>query len=66
VSVVTLESARGNAAGLPTAVRLAPGQRVVLAPLGSEAEEDIERLAVTVGLKRGQVTETKVIELTGR
>lgn len=66
VSVVALESARGNAAGLPTAVRLAPGQRVVLTPIGSDVEEEIERLAVTVALKRGEVTETKVIELTGR
>jgi hypothetical protein len=66
VSVVALESARGNAAGLPTAVRLAPGQRVVLTPIGSEAEEKIERLAVTVALKRGEVTETQTIELTGR
>jgi sorbitol-specific phosphotransferase system component IIA len=66
VSVVALESVRGSAAGLPTAVRLAPGQRVVLTPLGSEAEEKLERLGVTLGLKRGEAAETQTMELTAR
>lgn len=66
VDVVALTSARGTMAAGPVSVALAPGQRVVLAPLGSEAEEKIDRLTVTVALKRGDVTETKVIELAGR
>jgi hypothetical protein len=66
IDVVAIESARWTMASGPESVALAPGQRVVLTPIGNGAEEKIERLAVTVGLKRGQVTETKVIELTGR
>lgn len=66
IDVVALTSARGTMVAGPASVALAPGQRVVLTPLGSEAEEKIDQLTVTVALKRGDVTETKVIELAGR
>ena len=66
IDVVALTSARGTMMAGPVSVALAAGQRVVLTPLGSEAQEKLERLEVTLGLKRGELAETKSVELTAR